>query len=245
MTRVSQIISVVGGVKADTQTQLEAIGAAVSQESLLSGLSKTYAPRFEDGAQLPPEYTRVQLTADTALDAAKATLSRLFDVTRTLDEGNALAKADVVVQGQVILPQVTALHLLFLERELGTLATLVGKIPILDQAEDWTDEGTEPGIHKTPPRQNARPAKVPFKFVKYDATPEHEAQVEILHRDEVVGYWTAVKFSGALDPKRKQRMLERIQQLRTACKFAREEANAAEVQDVRESDRIFGFVFAE
>ena len=51
-----------------------------------------------------------------------------------------------------------------------------------------------------------------------------------------VGYWTTVKFSGALPARRVNELLDRIERLQQAVKFAREEANAAEVADQRAGD---------
>lgn len=246
MTRVSQIISVVGGVKSDVTAQMDNLERNISQGGLVYGISRTYRSRFEDGAQLPPESTKVQVTADGTLATAEQLMGRLLDVTRTLDEANARAASDVVVDGQVILPSVTTSHLLYLQRELDTLHAFVSKFPTLDQAEVWTDEGTDAGIHKTLGVETASTDKVPYnhELVKAQVIDGHlvEPKVQVMARDEVRGYWTSVKFSGALDPRRKRQILDRITKLRDAVKFAREEANSAECSDVREGKRVFDYV---
>lgn len=239
MTRISQIIAVVGGVKSDTVAQLSQIERDVMQPELLHGISKTYRPRREDGAARPSQSTRVQVTVEDVLHKAQGLYTRLFDICRTLDEANSGSAADVVVDGQVILPQVTGAHLLFLERELGNLHALVLKLPTLDQAEEWTDTGTEPGQFRTEPTETTSTDKVPFNHILAEATPQHPAQVQVLSRDEIVGYWHTVKFSGAMDPRRKRQVLDRLIQLREAVKFAREEANTAQAADVKEGKKIF------
>ena len=52
-----------------------------------------------------------------------------------------------------------------------------------------------------------------------------------------------MKFSGALPAKRVNEILDRVQALQTAVKFAREEANNAEVADQRVGAAVFGYLF--
>lgn len=247
MTRISQLISVVGGVKSDVTTQISALQGDVASPAL-SGLSRTYRPRLDPdsgGVQLPGTETRVKLTAEDALAKAAALETRLLDVTRTLDEANAQAAADVIVDGQVLLANVPTSHLLFLEKELATVHTFLLCIPVLDQSETWTDEDTDRGVHRTPPAETARTEKLPYNHVRWvppDPTFTQPAQVDVLTRDEVTGYWSTVKFSGALHPRRKRELLDRLIQFREAVKFAREEANASEVEDKKEGRQIFGWL---
>jgi hypothetical protein len=51
-----------------------------------------------------------------------------------------------------------------------------------------------------------------------------------------------VKFSGALPAKRVTQLLERVEKLQQAVKFAREEANNAEVVDRHVGDKIFSYL---
>ena len=52
-----------------------------------------------------------------------------------------------------------------------------------------------------------------------------------------------MKFSGALPARRVNELLDRVERLRDAVKFAREEANGAEVTDQRVGDAVFGCIF--
>lgn len=52
-----------------------------------------------------------------------------------------------------------------------------------------------------------------------------------------------VKFSGALPAQERNQILERIRRLQEAVKFAREEANNQEVQQVELGAKVFDFVF--
>jgi hypothetical protein len=88
-----------------------------------------------------------------------------------------------------------------------------------------------------------RTKKVPRNHVKAEATDKHPAQVEVYYEDIAVGYWTTVKFSGALPAKRVNELLDRVEKLQRAVKFAREEANGSEVTDQRVGDVVLRYLF--
>jgi hypothetical protein len=52
-----------------------------------------------------------------------------------------------------------------------------------------------------------------------------------------------VKFSGALPAKRVSELLERVEKLQNAVKFAREEANGTQAVDRKVGDKVFGYLF--
>jgi hypothetical protein len=89
-----------------------------------------------------------------------------------------------------------------------------------------------------------RTKKVPRNHVKAEATEKHPAQVEVYHEDVVVGYWRTVKFSGALPAQRVNELLERVEKLQAAVKFAREDANGTEVTDQKPGKKVFDYLFA-
>lgn len=250
-TRISQILAVVGGVKTDVTAQLAAITHNLSVPDLVDGLEKTYRPRAEPTPggppvlQRPAQSKKVQVTVDDALGKIAALLTRQFDVTRTLDESKTRAAANVTVDGEILLSQVTTDHLVYLERALADLRNVVSGFPVLDPAEEWSNEGTEPGQSRSRERETTSNDTVYFNHVLAEATPEHPAQVQVMKRDEVVGYWTTVKFSGAMDRRRKRQLLDRLGQLIDAVKFAREEANTTEVTDVHEGAAIFDWLLAD
>ena len=96
----------------------------------------------------------------------------------------------------------------------------------------------------TDPVMTVRTKKVPRNHVKAEATDKHPAQVEVYHEDVQVGTWRTLKFSGALPARRVNELLERVEKLQAAVKFAREEANAVEVTDQKVGEALFGYLFA-
>ncbi|GAA1885087.1 hypothetical protein [Streptantibioticus ferralitis] len=242
MAKLNQIIAVEKGVKSTSHQDLTTAHHGLSKPALLAGISRTYQPKDEEGEQLPPESTRVQVKAEDVLRDTATTLTRLFDVTATKDWANCAARADITVDGRVLLREVPVSYLLFLEKQLAELGAFVRKLPVLDGAESWSlDPSTD--WWRTEPVRTVRTKKVPRNHVKAEATDKHPAQVEVYYEDVPVGYWTTVKFSGALPARRVNELLARVEKLQQAVKFAREEANGTEVTDQHVGDAVFGYLF--
>jgi hypothetical protein len=243
VAKLNQIIAVEKGVKSKAHQDLTAAHHGLQKPALLAGISRTYQPKDEEGEQLPPESTRVQVKAEDVLRETAKTLTRLFDVTATKDWANCAARADVTVDGRVLVSEVPVAYLLFLEKQLTDINTFVRKLPVLDASESWTqDPSTD--AWKTESVRTLRTKKVPRNHVKAEATEKHPAQVEVYYEDIPVGYWTTVKFSGALPARRVNELLERVEKLQQAVKFAREEANNQEADEQKIGRSVLSYLFA-
>jgi hypothetical protein len=242
MAKLNQIIAIEKGVKNKSVQELTQAHQGLQKLPPLSGISRTYQPKDEEGEQLPPESTRVQVKAEDTLRQVAATLTRLFDVTAAKDRANCTARANVIVEGRTLLREVPVTYLLFLEKQLKELHAFVRKLPVLDAAESWAyDASTD--VWRTEPVRTVKTRKVPRNHVKAEATEKHPAQVEVYYEDVPVGYWTTVKFSGALPAKRVNELLDRVEQLQDAVQYAREEANSAEVTDQHVGEVVFDYLF--
>lgn len=243
-SKLNQWLAVSKGVQARAKDSITAAYHVLQKPVPLSGISRTYQPKNEDGDTFPEEHTLVQVTAEGLLADVTASLSELFDVTATREWANCEATADVVVDGVTLLAGVPVTFLLFLEKQLVDIRTFVAKMPILDPAETWTHDPAT-GSWVTEPAETNRTQKVPFNHVKAVATKEHPAQVEVLYTDIVVGTWTKRSFSGAMAAARVQELTERVDKLAAAVKFAREEANMLEVEKrTAVGAAVFGYVNA-
>src|SRR5262249_2064167 len=216
---------------------------ALQKPALLAGISRTYRPKDEEGEQLPPEATKVQMKAEEIIRRTVDILVELFDVTATKDYTNGKARADVVVDGKVPLGAVPVTYPLFLEKQLVDLPTFVKKLPVLDASETWAHDASA-DCWATEPVQTAKTKKIPRNHVKAEATDKHPAQVEVYHEDVVVGYWKTVKFSGALPQKRVNELLARVEKLQHAVKFAREEANDHAAEEQKVGRTVLNYLFA-
>jgi hypothetical protein len=241
-TRLSQLVAVEKPIKTEAYGTLSAVHHQVQKPPLLAGITRTYRPRDDEGELLPPESTRVQLRAIDAIGEVTQALARFYDVTATRDWANTTARADIKVAGATLLRDVPVPYLLFLEKQLQALHTFVEKLPVLDPSEEWMWD-QDKGVYRTPAYETQRSKKVPRNHVLAEATPQHKAQVEIIYEDIPVGTWTTVKYSGALPASHVKAILERVNALRDAVKFAREEANATEISQVRVAEPLLNYLF--
>ncbi len=171
-------------------------------------------------------------------------LTELFDVTATKDYANCSAKADVSVDGEVLITQAPATFLLFLEKQLTDLHTVASKLPVLDPSQDWKLD-TNAGLYKTPGSQTAKTKKVTKALVLYPATEQHPAQCAQVAEDVITGYWNQIKMSGAVPSDRRASLLDRVEKLQKAVKFAREQANMVAVTEQTVGSKLFSWLLGE
>lgn len=253
MTRLNQYIAIEQGVKSDAAKRTAELMAALSTAPLLNGLARTYQPNdVEHGYQYAGERTKVQLTVEEAIGQLMLTLTRLFDVTLTKDSANTAASADIVVNdpatgvSRTLAQAVPVTYLLFLEKELAKLRVFINALPVQDPAEEWTTEGAPPGQWKTEAVVTDKTKQVPRNHIKWEPpSPEYAqpAQVETYMENVPEGRWSVVKFTGAIPARQVRVYLDRVTELQRAVKFAREEANSAQITDEHAGD-ILRFVFA-
>lgn len=239
--QLNQILAVEKGVKATAASELAAAQQALGNSARLSGISRTYRPKEDDGETLPPESTRVQVRAKDVLTGIRSSLSRLFDVTLTKDVTNGSAKSDVVVDGTTIAKDVPATTLIFLEKQLAEFGAFVARLPVLDPAETWSYDDASDAF-RTTTTETARTKKIPRNHVLSEATDKHPAQVQVYTEDVVAGYWATTKFSGALPQKDVTALAQRVAKLAEAVKVAREQANTVPVTDQRIGESVFAYL---
>jgi hypothetical protein len=242
MPKLNQIIAIQAGKKAQAKDTLTEAYHLIKKPELFAGIVRTYQPRDEGGEPQPDERKHVQVKVNDLLRKVTADLVEMFDVVATQDWANTQAKADVVVEGRALLKGVPVTHLLFLEKQLTDLRTFIDALPVLDAAEDW-DYRAEADSYVGEPSRSNRTKKVPKNHIKYEATKEHPAQVEMYMEDVWVGTWTTTKFSGAVPAAARNAMRERVGKLLDATKAAREEANGQEVKPQKVGSVVLGYVF--
>lgn len=220
------------------------LSGTLGQDSPLMGQERRYRPLREDDTELlPPVSQRVQVRGDQVLDEMGKTLADLFDIVGTREAGNATVTTDLSVGDVVIARDVPPGYLLFLEKQLNDLATVISKLPLLPPEEEWSWDDTT-GTWRSVVRETHRTKKLPRAFEKAKATDKHPAQVEVVAEDLVVGIWSTVLYSGAFKADRVKQLLDRVEALRRAVKTAREECNSQEVDEFKTGQAIFNYLLA-
>ena len=243
MSKLNQIIAIEKGVKSRVYGEITELNKAIQKPDLFNGFSKMYEKKDEDGEDLPPENKRVQFVSDDVLRQVDRSLSELMQVTARKDWTNCVAKASVKIDGKELLPAAPVSFLLFLEKQLTDIHTLISNMPVLDEAEDWNQD-VNSGLYKTSVTKTHRTKKVPKPIVLYPATPEHPAQTQMVAEDIIVGFWNQTKHSGALPKPQKQAIQERVETLLKAVKEAREEANNCDEEVTPNiGNAVFSYLF--
>ena len=240
MPKLNQIIALAAGRKARATKLLTDTHRGWSGEAV-SGLAKTYTPKDEDGEGLPPERKMPPVNVGDRLKAVRQCLEKFYRVVGGQERANRQAEADVKLPGFELLGVPVTL-LLFLEKQLTDLRTLVNGLPVLPADREWNfDENRN--CYVTEPVETLRSKKVPKVLVKYDATKEHPAQTELLAEDATVGRWATVYMSTAIPATEKAIALDRLEGIQEAVKTARETANSCEADDDQSLERVLDFVF--
>ena len=205
--KLNEIIAIASGRKGEVQKAVTETYHKIQKEGLFDGLSRSYKPRTEDGEKLPAEQKFPQLRVRDLIADAGVRWLDLFDITLTLDHGNCLARADIVVDEQVLAKDVPVTTLLFLEKQLADIKAFIGKLPVPDPAEKWHYDSGQDSL-ATEPTQTARTKKVQKPIVLYDATEHHPAQTQLITEDVLVGDWTQILYTTRSPAQDKNAMLE-------------------------------------
>src|SRR5690349_10863283 len=115
MGKLNQVIAAVAGKKKRATDSITEAYHLIQKAPLFDGISKTYQPKEEDGDKLPPESKSIQAKVADLIDSVRTSMIEMLDVIATQDFTNCQAKADVSVNGVVVLPKVPVTYLLFLE----------------------------------------------------------------------------------------------------------------------------------
>lgn len=239
-----QAVALESGIRAKTYRKTTDLWKFLQKPGLFSGLSRVYEPLDDEGEQLPPESTQVQMHAETVLRQGFDELARQWDITATRDWGNCTARADVVVDGRVIIASAPTHFLLWAAKQLQDVRAVILALPVHDPADVWRPDQSS-GLWKTdPPVRTRKTSKVPRNHVRATATDKHPAQVDTYFEDVTVGHWVSTKTSGAVPATRQAQLLSRVEALQEAVTRARQVANATEVPEVEIGNIVLGWVLA-
>ena len=244
MTKLNQIIAIEKGIKSRTSSAISDNYKLIQKDELFNGFDKKYQAKEEGGDTLPNESKFVQHQGKNVLFDILKAYSDLYKVTSRKDWTNMTSKANVVVDGKILIEGAPVTFLLFLEKQLTDMRTFIGKLPVLDASEDWNEDANS-GLFKTTVVSTSRTKKIQKPLVLFPATQEHPAQTQLVTEDVIAGTWQTVKLSGAMPKPLVLSYLEKIESLLKAVKEAREEANMTEeVKAPNVSDAVFNYIFS-
>lgn len=239
--KLNQVLAVEKTVKGKREDEFTKLYQDIQKADLVTGHSRTYSPKDDDGERLPPENKKVQIRVEDAVAKTIDLMKEVFNVTAMKDNTNCFAKADVVVDGEVLLKGVPATHLLWMEKKLLSFSEFINKLPVLAQDTSWTMDAGQ-GLYRSESVQSVKTKKKEEWKVIVPPTPQHPAQTQKMVEDVTVGTWSTTNLSGAIPESRKRQLQERIEKYMRAVKEAREAANQTEVVELATGiivERIF------
>lgn len=227
-----QVVALLPGVKSRADKIATQFHHIHKKPDLLNGLARQYRALRDGDETLPSESKRVEHTVAQSIEGLKTAWGDLWDLALTQERSNYEAKADIEVEGQVLLRDAPVPFLLFLTKQLTDLKTFIEEIPTLDPSLEWSLDSNA-GLFRSETIEKMRSRKNQKPIVLYEATKEHPAQVQLLQVDENVGVWSETKLSGAIPATVKKQYLERVTRLLEAVVKARESGNALQVDPVK------------
>lgn len=241
--RLHQVLAMRTTVQPTAYARLTQLHQDMKKADLFNGFQKTFQKNDENDIDRAPQHKPILLKADDILEEWQQVATRWFDLAATHEYANCNAKADVIVDGNVILEQVPVTYLLFLDKQLVDLESTLEKAVGQEPGVEWVKDDNA-NLYRAPKVETVATKKTPRAHVLYEATKEHPAQVKEWQEDVKAGVWTQVDFTSALPGKRKRELLARVRELILAVRAAREEANGIEAPDIKAANKIFGYVFA-
>ena len=243
MAKLNQIIAIEKGIKSRVNSELSEIYKSSQKSDLFNGFSKEYRPKDEEGERLPPEKKKVQLTAHDILRRAGNSMSELMEVTARKDFTNCYAKADVIVDGKVLLVGAPVTYLLFLEKQLLDLRTMIDTLPVRDYSEEWSHDENS-GLARSAVISTHRTKKIQRALQMTPTTVEHPGTAQLITEDVIAGFWESIKFTGAISAPDKEKLSEKANAVLRAVKEAREAANMEEEAKIPQND-ILNYVLGD
>lgn len=246
MAKLHQILAVEAGVRAQAQKDLTAAHHGLQKEAMLIGILREYQPVQDGGEKLPSERQLLQVRVPEVIRETSSILEKMFDVTASRDWTNMEARGDVVLEdNKVLIKGAPTSYLLWLEKRLEDIHTFVCKLPTLPADTEWVWDANQNAYKNKDEIKTHKTNKIPYPLLLAPATDKHPAQVVEKAKDEIVGWWTTHKYSGALRAQDVKAMKDRVEALQKAVKFAREKANETEVKDQKVGGDLLKYVFGE
>lgn len=240
--KLNQLIALSNGKKSKLKSEMTAVYQSFSKTERFNGLEKNYQRLDEEGQELPPESKIVQLTVDEQIQEIEDIFTDTIDLVASQDRTNQEARADVKIEGEVLLQDVPVTSLIFLEKQLENLRAFVSAIPTLSPSDVWSrDENSGKYISDEVITHRIEKRQVPV--VLYPATDHHPAQTELITKDELAGHWHTRKISGAIPETKQREMLVKVEKLKSAVISAREEANSIDATQMEIGNKVFNYIF--
>ena len=182
---------------------------------------------------------KVESTVPDSLNYLCCVLGEYWDIMFQKEATNQLAKANIEIDGQVLLKDVPVTFLLCMENRLKDLRPVFESIPTLAPGIKWElDESYGRFVYKAPETTDMKTKEDTEYRTVSPATEKHPAQVVPIKAQFNIGSYTRTEWSGMISSAEKARLLEQFDKLVKAVKEARQRANAVDAITTKVSDAL-------
>lgn len=193
------------------------------------------------------EHKALASTVDLRLEYGSESFINLLDYIAQKDRTNQNARADIIVDGNILARDVPAVTLLSLEDMLNKKRAEYQAAPTLPVTVEWEadDQAPFPNVYRTKrPEVTTKTEKTFESKILVAPTDKHPAQIEKWTIDQPVGKYSVTKVSGMWTSARKAAVLANCDKLILAVKQARARANQTEVVSVHIGKTLVDFMEA-
>lgn len=207
----------------------EATASFSGKDHLFKGHTIEVSPLEEsaDGhTAVAPEVDQndVAETVHGKLNFVLGHLVRAFNVYGQKERTNQEARADLIVNGETLIPDAPATMLLGLENRLKHIRAMVLAVKTNDMSKGWTPTQTS-HVFQARPEERFVTKKIQRERVVIEPTEHQPGQFTTYTEDVRVGKKVTVHQSGLVSPADKAQILQRVDTLLRATKKARQRAN--------------------
>jgi len=185
------------------------------------------------------EHKTMSTTVAKKMEYMWISTMRYFNAIAQKEATNQLAKADLIVDGKVLIKDMPATLLLGLESRLRQMREVYAVLPTLPPNIEWEDHpDMGEGVYRSAHTEDAFKTETGFKAqILYEARFPKEgeggsslpAQVEKISETKNIGKYEKTHWTGVLPPVKKMELMERLDKLTRAVKQARQRANSTPV----------------
>lgn len=239
------------GVERRTKQRYNDYGKHARQrltQALVTGQVKEYRPDAEESTLANSE--KGSITTQVVQSFVMPELANLrryaeeaFDVVGTKDATNMSAKADLVVDNRILVPDVGISHLLWMEDALNELHGFLQNLPVLSTAKAWKEDDTRNDLWKSDPEVVPRTAKKTVALLLHPGNDKHPPQAIPNIEDVRTGLVYTTVLSGAIKEDKRRQLADNCDKLIRAVRDAIARANQTEAVEVtNEGAAIMGYI---
>jgi hypothetical protein len=215
-----------------------------SDNSKFHGLKKTYTGTDDSVKDNVPDEVinmvttvpeRLAYTGKHFKDALKHVLSK--------EKTNGSGRAVTTLKIGDVEVEATATELLALEKKLAEMLKMFEHLPTRDAVLNWKQSELGDNIQEADPVVSYRTLNFKDYKTVAPATDKHPAQVVELNSSKQIGYYTTVKYTGAISSVKKAALIDRLKNFTAEVKAARSRANEVDVVESEIPSAVTEYLF--